>query len=114
VDLSDEILKKAEAEVSKNIRFASLFSKPAPALTRKASKRLLLTDGAEGRRPCDSYRERHRELGTSREASTRSSKRRASGNLFRRQYLVHLPSPRSAPPPSAGQCGGVHFMNPPT
>jgi len=30
VDLSDEILKKAEAEVRRNIRFASLFSKTLP------------------------------------------------------------------------------------
>jgi len=44
VDLSEEILKKAEAEVLKNIRFAPVFSKSLPRVTREqASKRLVLT-----------------------------------------------------------------------
>jgi len=54
VDLSDEILKKAEAEVSKNIRFASLFSKTLPRLSREeASKRLLLTTELKDVASCD-------------------------------------------------------------
>jgi 3-hydroxybutyryl-CoA dehydrogenase len=44
VDLGDEILKKAEAEVQKNIRFAPVFSKSLPLIEKdEASRRLELT-----------------------------------------------------------------------
>src|ERR1700737_3495754 len=42
VDLSEEILKEAEAQVLKNIRFASLFSKSLPRLTREDTSRRLV------------------------------------------------------------------------
>jgi 3-hydroxybutyryl-CoA dehydrogenase len=54
VDLSEEILKKAEAQVLKNIRFASLFSKSLPRLTREdTSKRLVLTTELKDVASCD-------------------------------------------------------------
>jgi 3-hydroxybutyryl-CoA dehydrogenase len=54
VDLSEEILKKAEAQVLKNIRFASLFSKSLPRLTREdTSKRLVLTTELKDVAACD-------------------------------------------------------------
>ena len=54
VDLSEEILKKAEAEVLKNIRFASMFSKTFPRLTREdTSKRLVLTTELKDLASCD-------------------------------------------------------------
>jgi len=54
VDLSEEILKKAEAEVLKNIRFASLFSKSLPRVTREdISKRLVLTTELKDVASCD-------------------------------------------------------------
>jgi 3-hydroxybutyryl-CoA dehydrogenase len=54
VDLSEEILKKAEAQVLKNIRFASLFSKDLPRLTREeTSKRLVLTTELKDVASCD-------------------------------------------------------------
>jgi 3-hydroxybutyryl-CoA dehydrogenase len=54
VDLSEEILKKAEAQVLKNIRFASLFSKSLPRLTREdTSKRLVLTTELRDVASCD-------------------------------------------------------------
>jgi 3-hydroxybutyryl-CoA dehydrogenase len=44
VDLSAEILNKAQAEVLKNIRFAPMFSKSLPRVTAvEAAKRLVLT-----------------------------------------------------------------------
>jgi 3-hydroxybutyryl-CoA dehydrogenase len=54
VDLSEEILKKAEAEVLKNIRFAPLFSKSLPTVSREdISKRLVLTTKLEDVAACD-------------------------------------------------------------
>lgn len=54
VDLSEEILKRAEAEVLKNIRFAPLFSKSLPSMTTEdISKRLLLTTQLEDVASCD-------------------------------------------------------------
>ena len=54
VDLSEEILKKAEAEVLKNIRFAALFSKSLPRVSREdASKRLVLTTELKDVASCD-------------------------------------------------------------
>ena len=54
VDLSEEILKKAEAEVLKNIRFASFFSKSLPRVTREdTSKRLVLTTELKDVGSCD-------------------------------------------------------------
>jgi 3-hydroxybutyryl-CoA dehydrogenase len=54
VDLSEEILKKAEAQILKNIRFASLFSKSLPRLSREdTSKRLVLTTELKDVAACD-------------------------------------------------------------
>src|SRR5436309_12471692 len=54
VDLSEKILEKAEAEVRKNIRFASLFSKSLPLVTREdVSKRLVLTTELKDVGSCD-------------------------------------------------------------
>jgi len=54
VDLSEEILKKAEAEVLKNIRFAPLFSKNLPSMsTEEISKCLRLTTQLEDVASCD-------------------------------------------------------------
>src|ERR1700686_456683 len=54
VDLSEEILKKAEAQVAKNIRFASLFAKSLPRLTpEETSKRLVLTTELKDVAGCD-------------------------------------------------------------
>jgi 3-hydroxybutyryl-CoA dehydrogenase len=54
VDLSEEILQKAEAQILKNIRFASLFSKSLPRLSREdTSKRLVLTTELKDVAACD-------------------------------------------------------------
>lgn len=54
VDLSEEILRKAEEQVLKNIRFAPLLSKTLPAVTREdASRRLVLTTELKDVSSCD-------------------------------------------------------------
>ena len=44
VDLSEDVLKRAEAEVLKNVRFAPLLSKTLPRITKnEALQRMVLT-----------------------------------------------------------------------
>ncbi|MBI4206776.1 MAG: 3-hydroxybutyryl-CoA dehydrogenase [Betaproteobacteria bacterium] len=54
VDLSEEILRKAEEEVLKNVRFGPLLSKTLPAVTREdAARRLVLTTELKDVSSCD-------------------------------------------------------------
>src|SRR5437773_12428823 len=54
VDVSKEQLKRAEAEVLKNIRFAPLLLKSAPRLTKEAAlKRIVFTKDLNDVSSCD-------------------------------------------------------------
>lgn len=54
VDISDDILQRAQAEVLKNIRFAPLLSKTLPRLTpEEAKQRMVLTTDLKGVESCD-------------------------------------------------------------
>ena len=54
VDVSKEQLKRAEAEVLKNIRFAPLLLKSAPRLTKEdALKRIVFTEDLKDVSSCD-------------------------------------------------------------
>lgn len=54
VDVSEEILKKAQAEILKNIRFAPMFSKALPAVRPEgAARRLALTTRLKDVAACD-------------------------------------------------------------
>jgi 3-hydroxybutyryl-CoA dehydrogenase len=54
VDLSEDILKRARAEILKNVRFAPMFSKSLPRVTpEQAAQRLSLTTRLEDVTSCD-------------------------------------------------------------
>jgi 3-hydroxybutyryl-CoA dehydrogenase len=54
VDLSDEILEKAQAEILQSIRFAPMFSKSAPVVSRsQALKRIALTTRLDDVASCE-------------------------------------------------------------
>ncbi len=54
VDISEEVLKRAEAEVLKNVRFAPLLSKSLPRVTKEeALQRMVLTTDLKDVASCD-------------------------------------------------------------
>src|SRR5688572_13850296 len=54
VDISEEILQRAQAEILKNIRFVPLLSKNLPQITREeAVTRMVLTTELRDVAPCD-------------------------------------------------------------
>src|SRR6185436_12378550 len=54
VDVSDEVLQRAQAEVLKNVRFAPLLSKTLPRITREqALQRMVLTTDLKDTASCE-------------------------------------------------------------
>ena len=115
VDVSEEILQRAQAEVLNNVRVVPLLSKTLPRITAdEALQRMVADDRSRGRGVVRlHHRERDRGLGRQ-EAGLRAARPSdAARGLLRRQHLVHFDHANRRRHQAAGATwSGVHFMNP--